>query len=102
MIIPSHVKIGYKDYSVEQVDYLDDEVKLLYGRVNYDAEVIKLCNRYPENQRKCVLVHEIIHAIDDMLEIDFKEEQVIKLAKGLYQVIKDNPLMFTEETAMKE
>lgn len=94
MNIPESVKVGYKDYQVVKVDNLDDGTNLLFGEVMYHDEVIKLANKYPENQMKCTLIHELVHAVDDMLGIDLKEEQVIKLGAGLYQVIKDNPDMF--------
>ena len=96
MNIPSTIKVGYKDYAVPKVDHLDDDTRLLYGRVLFGEEVIKLANRYPENQMKCTLIHELVHAVDDMQDIKLTEEQVIKLGTGLYQVIKDNPDMFKE------
>ena len=94
MNIPSTIKVGYKDYKVLSVEHLDDESNLLYGQVLYDKETIELANRYPENQMKCTLIHELVHAVDDMNDIKLSEEQVIKLGTGLYQVIKDNPEMF--------
>jgi phosphomevalonate kinase len=96
MNIPEKVKVGYKDYKVIKVDHLDDELKLLYGRVDFDIETIKLCNRYPENHQKCTSIHELVHAVDEMQDIKLTEDQVIKLGTGLYQVIKDNPNMFTD------
>lgn len=98
MYIPDKVKIGYKDYAVKTIGQLDDGVRELYGSVDYDNELIRLCNRYSVNQQKCALIHEIIHAIDDMYHIGLSEKQVVKFAKGLYQVIKDNPEMLKEES----
>jgi hypothetical protein len=92
--IPENIKVGYKDYKVVKVNNLDDGTNLLFGEVTYVDEVIKLANKYPENQMKLTLIHELVHAVDDMLGIDLKEEQVVKLGTGLYQVIKDNPDMF--------
>ncbi|MDF2485842.1 MAG: hypothetical protein K0R46_2010 [Herbinix sp.] len=94
MNIPENIKVGYKDYKVVKVNNLDDGTNLLFGEVTYVDEVIKLANKYPENQMKLTLIHELVHAVDDMLGIDLKEEQVVKLGTGLYQVIKDNPDMF--------
>ena len=95
MKIPTTVKIGYKDYAIEQLNNLDDGSVLLYGQIHYNKEVIELQKTYTHNQKLCTLIHEIIHGVDDMNDIGLKENQVIKLAKGLYQVIKDNPEMFT-------
>jgi len=94
MNIPKTVKIGYKNYLVKEVEHLDDDERLLYGQILYNDEVISLSKKYPENQMKCTLVHEIIHGIDDLMGVGLQEDLVEKLAKGLYQVIQDNPDMF--------
>lgn len=94
MKIPDKIKIGYKDYTVELLNALDDGAILLYGRIDYHKEIIELQKTYTHNQKCCTLIHEVIHGVDEMNGIGLKENQVIKLAKGLYQVIKDNPEMF--------
>lgn len=94
MNIQNKVKVGYKEYEVQKQEHLDDETRLLYGYCDFEREIIKLCTRYTEDQQKCTLVHELVHAVDDMNEIGLTEEQVVKLGKGLYQLIKDNPNMF--------
>ncbi|WP_167957958.1 hypothetical protein [Anaerosporobacter faecicola] len=94
MNIPDKVKVGYKEYEVQMEKHLDDETNLLYGCCYYEEETIKLCTKYTENQQKCTLVHELVHAIDNMNDIGLTEDQVVKLGKGLYQLIKDNPNMF--------
>jgi hypothetical protein len=90
------IKVGYKDYRVESIENLDDGAKLLYGRVFYDDGVIKVCNKYSIDQQRVTLLHEVIHAVDELHGIDLDEEQVVKLGKGLYQVLKDNPNIFEE------
>ena len=97
MQIPDKVKVGHRDYLVEMVPQLDDGSRELYGECRYDDEVIRLCTRYPTNQQKCTLIHELIHAVDEMYHVGLSEKQVIRLGKGIYQVIKDNPSMFREE-----
>jgi flagellar assembly factor FliW len=37
-----------------------------------------------------VLLHEVLHAISDLMEIGLKEKQVSTLAVGVYQFLKDN------------
>lgn len=96
MQIPNKIKVGYKDYEVLKVESLDDGTNLLYGEVIYDKEQIKISKNYCDNQQKCTLIHEVLHAIDNMNNIGLEEEQVIKLGKGIYQLIKDNPSMFIE------
>ena len=83
MNVPETVKIGYKDYAVEIVPQLDDGTNELYGECAYDIEKIRLCARYPVNQQKCTLIHELIHALDDMYHVGLSEKQTIRLGKGL-------------------
>jgi hypothetical protein len=37
-----------------------------------------------------VLLHEVLHAISDLMEIGLKEKQVSTIAVGVYQFLKDN------------
>lgn len=94
MNIPHEIKIGFKKYKVEKVEDLDDGSKLLYGNIDFDNDVINICNKYSDAQQTVTLIHESIHGIDDLLEIDLTEDQVRKLGKGIYQFIVDNPSLF--------
>lgn len=94
MHIPVEVKIGYKDYSVEKVNDLNDGRNILYGQILYDEEKIKLKSDLTQNMLKCTLLHEVVHGIDEQNAINLTEEQVEKLGVGLYQFIRDNPEIF--------
>ena len=94
MNIPDNVNIAYKDYSVEIVDNLHDNVCDLYGQIHYLPEKIYLNSEASEEQKKATLVHEIIHGLDDMYNIGLKEKQVEKLGNAFYMLIRDNPDMF--------
>ena len=98
MYIPDKVKIGFKDYIVNKIDgpvVSGDSV--CYGDVAYDTGIIRLQNaNLSKDMKQCCLIHECIHAIDDITEIGLTEEQVRKLSKGLYGFIKDNPEVFNE------
>lgn len=101
MKIPSEVKIGYKNYNVNMIEgNLVEDNKVCYGTIDYDEGNIKLSNLYSNDQKKCTFIHESIHGIDDIMEIDLDEDQVRKLGKGVYQFIKDNPEVFKNEVAM--
>lgn len=97
MNITDKVKIGYKDFKVNLVkDNVVDENKVCYGNIEYDNGNINLSMLYSEDQQKCTFMHECIHGIDDIFEVGLEEDQVRKLAKGIYQFIKDNPEIFKE------
>ncbi len=95
MKIPDKAKIGFKDYDIDkEQSNLDDGARLSYGRIEFDAGKILISNKYSKDIQLCTFIHEVIHGIDDIFEIGLEEEQVVKLGKGFYQFIKDNPEVF--------
>jgi len=65
------------------------------GDCNTEAQVITIRTGQPlENEQDSVL-HEVLHAISDYMEIKMKEHQVTKLATGFLAVLKDNPRLAT-------
>lgn len=89
------MQIGYRIYKVNLIDdHVVDEAKVCYGNIEYDKGDINISTLYSEDQQKCTFIHECIHGIDDVMEINLDEAQVRKLAKGIYALIKDNEDMF--------
>ena len=65
------------------------------GDCNTEAQTITIRTGQPlENEQDSVL-HEVLHAISDYMEIKLREHQVTKLATGLLAVLKDNPRFTT-------
>lgn len=50
----------------------------------------KALKRLPD-KRRIILLHEVIHAIDNAHGLDLREEQVARLAECLAQYLRDNP-----------
>ena len=73
MNIPESVNILYKKYDIEMVDNLHDEKGDLYGQIRYLPEKIYLNSAAKEQQMKATLIHEVIHAMDEMYNIGLKE-----------------------------
>lgn len=97
MNIPDKVKICFKDYKVNKIDgTVINDNKVCYGSIEYSEGHINISTLYSDDMQKCTLIHEIIHGIDELFNIDLQESQVEQLAKGLYGVIKDNPEIFKE------
>lgn len=94
MNIPESVNILYKKYDIEMVDNLHDEKGDLYGQIRYLPEKIYLNSAAKEQQMKATLIHEVIHAMDEMYNIGLKEKQVEKLGNAFYMLIEDNPELF--------
>jgi len=61
------------------------------GNCDTEAQTITIRPGQPlENEQDSVL-HEVLHAVSDYMEINLREGQVTKLATGLLAVLKENP-----------
>lgn len=100
MKILETLKISGKDYTVKMsADTLTMDGKQLFGKCSFGKQCINIdTSLQADDGQKETLLHEILHAIASDREINFgdaDEELLInQFAKGLYQLIKDNPDMF--------
>lgn len=94
MKIPEKIKVLYKDYTVEETVNLHDNGRDLYGQIHYLPEKILLNADAKEEQKKSTLLHELVHAMDEIYNIELNENQVDKLGNALYMLQKDNPELF--------
>lgn len=99
MNIPEKVKIGCKDYEVEILDkllYL--EGKTVYGTINTNSSKIEIstAGEVSKDSINLTFFHEVLHGLEDFLDIDLTEEHIEKFAKGLYLFVKENPEVFKE------
>lgn len=95
MNIPSKVKIGYKDYTVNKIDdtVVTDDI-ICYGNIDFNKSIINISTLHHEEQQKCTFIHECLHGIDEIVEAKLTEDQVRLISKGLYDFIKTNPDVF--------
>lgn len=94
MKILRKIKVLYKEYTVEETANLHDSGGDLYGQIHYLPEKILLNTDAKEEQKKSTLLHELVHAMDEIYSMGLKEEQVEKLGSALYMLQKDNPDLF--------
>lgn len=106
MNIPESIRIGSCFYDVE---YVDKELVLnhqeCYALIDYNNHVIQISNKLGDyQQQEQSFLHEVFHGIvkDRALEIEDEEFIVDELAKGLNQIILDNPIMFLDLEGEKE
>ena len=102
MKIPSSVRIGSVDYKI----IMTDEILLVNdlsccGKINYNQHEIKVKNDMQDVQgMEITLLHEIFHAITNERNFTYvkNDDETIteELARGLHQLIRDNPNMFKE------
>ena len=100
MNIPCTVRIGSMDYKVE----LTEEVILLNhqeckGIIEFGEHEIRINSVLQDKQgQEQTFLHEVIHGIvaERSLDLEEADEETIvdEIAKGLHQVIRDNPEIF--------
>ncbi|MGX4555734.1 hypothetical protein ACWJWN_16945 [Clostridioides difficile] len=98
MNIPKQVKVGGLFYKIEETEEpILVNNQLCCGLADYGTETIKLSNNLQSQRvKEATFLHELFHCIfrDRCIESEDEEYLVDVLAKGLHQVIIDNPYMF--------
>jgi hypothetical protein len=98
----SNLKIGWKDYKIiitEPKAPLHIHGIECFGKIDYLDQKIFLRRANTEEQMIATLIHEVLHGIGDMYQIESltKEKLTTKLADALYTILKDNNLEITKK-----
>lgn len=88
--LPKKLRILGRDVSVSLVAKGPMLASSEYGEADLDSGEIRIGDWLCESHARSTLLHEIVHFIDDDLELGMTEEQVGGLAQGLFQVLRDN------------
>lgn len=99
MTLCEEVKVRYKYYKIKEEQNLHESEAELQGqiRIRYLEQEIALREDLTEESKEATLMHECLHALDEMYGIELSEEQVERLGNALYMFIEDNPQMFRGE-----
>lgn len=97
MTLCGEVKVGYKHYKVKEEQNLHESEAELQGQIRYLEQEMALREDMTEESKEATLMHECLHALDEMYGIELSEEQVERLGNALYMFIEDNPQMFRGE-----
>ena len=84
MKLPPSVQVGPFRYTVKAEQELEGD---RWGHCDANWRLIALAKDMPPRQQTVTLLHEVIHAVDDVFNIDLKEPQVQELAHGLAQAL---------------
>lgn len=99
MKIPESVKIGWRNYIVKTVDERrDDKGDYLSGQIDFNTHIIYLDRNLNDDEKAVAFLHELIHGIfNSHCHSDWtdNEDLVESVSEGLYQIMKDNPKLFT-------
>ncbi len=98
MKIPTKLKVGGHIYTVIQ-DFKFKERIDAHGQCDHTLLEIRFLKRdmsgdFSRSKIECNFIHELLHAIDNTYNsANLKEEDVVRLAEGLYQVLIDNRML---------
>lgn len=95
-MVPLKIKIGAFEYRIKWEDNpMHDNVNCL-GVCTPDDKIITLSNKIKEDQQVLfsVLLHELIHAIDDTYDIGLSEKKVNQIGMGVHDLFVNNDCLF--------
>jgi hypothetical protein len=87
MLIPSAVRVLGRNYSI----VVKEELTGLAGQCDYDNLRIDIRSGQHSLLEADTLLHELVHAIDDAMQLKMSERQVHCTANGVIALLKDNP-----------
>jgi len=97
MKLPESVKVGPYTYEVRMVDDLcnaNDKNEHIQGQITYSSRLIEI--RTDNQLPMKTLIHEAIHALEDMYGTELKEKHVRRFSNGIYAFLVDNNLLRNE------
>ena len=100
MNITSSVKIGGITYKVKECAAPSEEDPNVDGQILYSKQELRLKSEMAEEYKENVFIHEIIHGVLELIGVEQDENLVIRLSNAIHQVIKDNPDIFKEVSAV--
>lgn len=92
--LPSNIRIGYADYSVEDWPYAEALSNGADGECHAQTRTIRVRDDLRPDRKACVLLHEVLHAayrMGDLADGDSEEKVITVLAHQMTQVWRDNP-----------
>lgn len=92
MKIPSKLNVLGQEVTVTFKD--DAEIEGNCGLSKSFSNSIDINNSLKSDKIGHTFIHELLHQIDDMCQLDIKHKKIDVLAMALYQVFKDNDIEF--------
>ena len=90
--IPDRIKIGPYNVEVEVVDHIVTDRE--HGGEYSPRELKISLDRSLEKRHGEIFIHEVIEAINDIYNLSIDHDDMMVLGVTLYQVMKENKLIF--------
>lgn len=87
-MIPSSLKIVGREYSVVKVEECND-----VGGVDFETSTIVVKDGQQRLLEADTLLHESLHIIDEIFQLELSERQVYCITSGLIALLRDNPTL---------
>lgn len=104
LTLPKTLKFASLVYKIKTQPQIAAGGNEYFGECDNDNQVIRIATSFPSDRQVQTLVHESLHAIENLYGLSFEEEEVEMLALGLTTFLLDNDLLkgiFEEEPASK-
>jgi len=97
MKLPKEIKIGPYTYKVVKKKDIpppfDDSNTRRIGQITYSKELIEVVEDLSGTLKETNIWHEVMHGIDNLLQMGLSEKNVDDLSNVIVQVLKDNPAL---------
>jgi hypothetical protein len=89
-MLPPKFRVLGRDLPVVWVSA--EEMPKAWGEYDYETQVVRVREGQQPAFEADTVLHELIHAIDDAMQLGMTERQVHCSATGLIALFKDNPI----------
>lgn len=103
LTLPESVKIGPYRYRVILKKHITtDDGKDLYGWIRHTPQTIHVQSGVSPSRTLAILMHEVLHGIDEAVDAGLTEEQIARLSPLLADVLTANRLLREDWLTMIE
>lgn len=95
MIIPKSINILGVRYSILERDRIEDDSGECLGQCDSSNQTITIRRPSKPDLKGIILLHEILEAINNHLDLKLKHDIINRLDVALHQVLKENNLVFS-------
>jgi hypothetical protein len=93
---PRRVKVLGRTYTIEFLPtgspiLVNDDDENCLGRVDHNAQQIAVDDKQVLEAQQDTVLHEVLHAIENTLNLDVEENTIHLFATGVLAVLRENP-----------